>query len=657
MALQDLQNHAASDRANADFTEALGERHAAFTSLRGQQAVDGFPQYIADVHQLRDQFGSDLNPMAKRYYDSDSRGMAGRTIFNGAGHAGEQQKQAVAGSAQAVLKANSQGAFDTPQDEVGFQKKFDSVPQYVSTLAGAAGWDETQTNNEIFKERSELWSQRIIGLSRTNPMQAQALLDQHKNELEYKDWQQTDAHVTHQVTTTGARNISDAVNAGWDPRMSRTEIDRTAGVQEPLLRIVKQAQLDHPELRFTVPGEGGLRSPEEQAALVAKGTSKTMQSSHLDGRAIDLAPVGDDGKVDYNDKAAYASIDSAMKAAADKLGIPLGPEHDAIKGWDTGHYSLSANLDPKSIPKPTEESLQSRVDRAQSWARQMFPNNAEIGDTVEHRVIAQASQEKAIRRDFNFTNETTVGNAVLGGYGDKVPTTIEELKALDPKVAAAYYNLEPPAQRKVNGYLAQNAKQDYPQTEQNFQEYMRLKGMAESNPAEFMGQDVAGMELPRSWRKDLWSLQQQKNKSADQDPRVSQAMQVLAPMLHAAGIDNDKDRKYQFMGNLQDQLRQFQDQNKKLPKAEEINEIGARLLQEQHTHFWQGSQGMFEVPVPSDEADSIRKDPKWGELGVQPTDEMIRRVWVAKQYQEKFGGSATKPKPNQPELPQVPQSK
>jgi len=53
--------------------------------------------------------------------------------------------------------------------------------------------------------------------------------------------------------------------------------------------------------------------------------------------------------------------------------------------------------------------------------------------------------------------------------------------------------------------------------------------------------------------------------------------------LRAAGIDrtSDKDGYYQFVGGLQDQLDQFQKDNKKVPKAEEVRKIGAQLMQEQ----------------------------------------------------------------------------
>ena len=84
--------------------------------------------------------------------------------------------------------------------------------------------------------------------------------------------------------------------------------------------------------------------------------------------------------------------------------------------------------------------------------------------------------------------------------------------------------------------------------------------------------------------------------------------------------------------------------------------MGARLLQDQHT-TWFGTQGLFEIPVPSDQAEIIRKDKRWTELGVQPTEEMIRRVLVAKQYNDRYGDSVTKPKPEEGNKPTVPMSK
>lgn len=655
-ALQELNNRTSADEANTNYAVALGQRHANFAALQGQDAVKDFPVYMQDVQNLREQYGQNLNPMAKRYYDSESRGQMARTVFNGAGHAATQNKIWQMKTAQATLATNQDGAFSTPDDEAGFQAKWNAVPGQVATLAGVGGWDNVQTQHEVFKERSLLLAQRIAGTARTAPIKARQMLDEARknNQLEYNDWNRAEQLVEHQVVTSGSRTISDAVNAGFPAYWGPQVVQRIAGVQEPMQRLIKQIATDHPELRFTVPPLGGARTPEQQQALVNQGRSQTLLSTHLDGRGLDLAPLGDNGQVNFNDKEGYAKIEAAMKEASVKLGIPLTPEHDKIKGWDPGHYSIPSNLDFSKIPSIGEEPLQSRVDRAVSEVHRLAPDDANFEDAVRQRVIANYNQTRAIKRDFDFRNSTTVGNAVIGGYGDKLPTTIEELRALDPKVAEAYDNLEPPAKRKVLGYLTQNAKDDYPSNEQNFRTFMQLRGQAESDPKAFLEQDVPGLHLPRAWRKELFSIQQAKSKNMLQDPRVTHALQVLGPMLQSAKVDRtDKDRYEEFVGALHDQLIQFQQNEKRPPKDEDINLIGTRLLQEQHTHWWESSQGLFEVPVPEDEEQKIRSDPKWQELGVQPTNQMIQRVWIAKKYQELFGGSA-KPKSNEALPPPVP---
>ena len=63
----------------------------------------------------------------------------------------------------------------------------------------------------------------------------------------------------------------------------------------------------------------GLRTMEEQEALVAKGASKTMKSKHLDGHAVDLmAYIGSRGSWELN---VYDEIADAMKEGAEAVGI------------------------------------------------------------------------------------------------------------------------------------------------------------------------------------------------------------------------------------------------------------------------------------------------------------------------------------------------
>lgn len=96
---------------------------------------------------------------------------------------------------------------------------------------------------------------------------------------------------------------------------SRKEL---TGVRSDLVEVVERA-LELTKQDFTV--HDGLRTPAEQREYVRRGTSKTMKSKHLEGRAVDLVPwIG--GKLRWEWEPIY-EIASAMSRAADELGVRL----------------------------------------------------------------------------------------------------------------------------------------------------------------------------------------------------------------------------------------------------------------------------------------------------------------------------------------------
>jgi peptidoglycan LD-endopeptidase CwlK len=98
-------------------------------------------------------------------------------------------------------------------------------------------------------------------------------------------------------------------------KLSQRSLDKLQGVDEQLVATVKLA------ISLTKTDFGvicGLRTIEEQRALVAKGASKTMRSKHLEGKAVDLmAYVGSRGSWELN---LYDDLADAMKAAAEETG-------------------------------------------------------------------------------------------------------------------------------------------------------------------------------------------------------------------------------------------------------------------------------------------------------------------------------------------------
>ena len=117
---------------------------------------------------------------------------------------------------------------------------------------------------------------------------------------------------------------------------------RLEGVHPDLVRVVKKA-VALSDLDFTV--LEGLRSVERQKQLVSQGASKTMNSRHITGHAVDLAPMIA-GEVSWA-WPQYHRLAKIVKAAAADEKVPLqwGGDWRAFK--DGPHWELPWKFYPK----------------------------------------------------------------------------------------------------------------------------------------------------------------------------------------------------------------------------------------------------------------------------------------------------------------------
>jgi len=153
----------------------------------------------------------------------------------------------------------------------------------------------------------------------------------------------------------------------WPEYMSQRDINTGKGVNPGLLQTVKQAQRDNPWDQFTIAPQGGTRTQAQQDVLVARGVSKTHDSNHIGGNAVDIVPLIK-GKYDWDSKQAqgvYDRAEKAMYSAQEKSGTKIGPEHDQIKSWDPGHYSLprEEGYKPTTPPVTTTTSTAAPIVR------------------------------------------------------------------------------------------------------------------------------------------------------------------------------------------------------------------------------------------------------------------------------------------------------
>ena len=117
--------------------------------------------------------------------------------------------------------------------------------------------------------------------------------------------------------------------------LGAASLERLALVHPGLQKVVRRAiQITPIDFRVSE----GLRTKERQRQLVAAGASKTMNSRHLTGHAVDLIALID-GEVRW-DWPLYHKIAVAMKAAAAELGIPIEWGGDWRSFKDGPHWQL-----------------------------------------------------------------------------------------------------------------------------------------------------------------------------------------------------------------------------------------------------------------------------------------------------------------------------
>ena len=126
-----------------------------------------------------------------------------------------------------------------------------------------------------------------------------------------------------------------------DYKLSRRSLERLQKVHPDLVRVVMRA-IQLTEVDFGV--TEGVRTIEKQREYVAKGASKTMNSRHITGHAVDLvAYFGAEVRWDWP---LYHKIAAAMKLAAKELGVAIVWGGDWASFPDGPHFELDRKVYP-----------------------------------------------------------------------------------------------------------------------------------------------------------------------------------------------------------------------------------------------------------------------------------------------------------------------
>lgn len=117
-------------------------------------------------------------------------------------------------------------------------------------------------------------------------------------------------------------------------KLGTRSLQNLSGVHPDLVAVVKRA-IQITEQDYAV--IEGVRNIERQRELYRKGASKTLNSRHLTGHAVDMVPW----PVDWNDLERFKVVSEAMKAAAEELNIPIVWGGDWKSFYDGPHFELN----------------------------------------------------------------------------------------------------------------------------------------------------------------------------------------------------------------------------------------------------------------------------------------------------------------------------
>lgn len=128
-------------------------------------------------------------------------------------------------------------------------------------------------------------------------------------------------------------------------RLSNRSLEHLEGVHPDLVRVVKRA-IEITDVDFCV--VDGLRTRKEQAQNVRKGVSRTMNSRHLTGHAVDVVPYID-GRATWEWPHIYR-LAPALKQAARECGVPVEWGGDWKSFKDGAHWQLPRKSYPAIMP-------------------------------------------------------------------------------------------------------------------------------------------------------------------------------------------------------------------------------------------------------------------------------------------------------------------
>lgn len=647
-AMQQLNEQANAANAVAEFTTAMGEKYAAYSSLSGKAAVDGYKPYIEDLNSTREAIGQKLNsPYAQKVYLQESRSIQARSVFSAAAHSGREGKNYAIGSTQSLIDARSNAAALAPQDEDSYKASLEQNAKDAQRLGDLHGWDAQTTKNYESQMNSKMTMGRIQGLAKSDVPAAQKLLDAavKAGNITGEDLGRAQTYIRRQRLSVATRQEAARTMSGDNAGIASAKMPIDSVVEAIAGNEGADYGTKHPPVTHKVNGK--------TITEYGLGRYGVMQSNLQDWLKEAGMPAMTEQEFLNNPRAQDQLAKFKLGQYQEEGGSALA----AANKWFTGSY----NPDPKrtdgistaaSYQKRFLAGLAKNASAADmsNWGRarskELFGDDAEAADAMEQSFMIRHSRQKAIDREDVQDNIDTIENAIVPAKDGKLVTSIEDVQ--DPKVQAAWDALPIRMQNKYRKLLSQNAKGDYEATQANQIEYRTWLGrltdpMASADEKRAaMNADFATMAMPAGQRQQLNMLKAKLWKDQNKNPALNHAMSISDDILRNAGItrSKNKDDYDQIRGSMFLILNDRMNAGDPVKKDEEIRQISSRLVREVSNGKWFGilpsKEQAFKVQVPEKEKQYII-DKYTADTGSAPTEKDIQSIYNAKMYNQLYG--------------------
>jgi hypothetical protein len=230
-AMQELNEGMKADAASANTFSKMNERYLQFDQLRGQERIDGFKQYQADIDKIRVDGANGLSPTGTRAYMNDSRRAQSMIEWHGSLLArqgmDEAEKQASLGKIDA---AGNLLATVNVTDGPNFNNIVDTIKRtaanHVHDLTGFAP-NTPDNDNLAAPYLSKQIAKAAIARSNTDPADGKAFFEKMKSSgmLSPEDGDIIQGRIESAVLNKTAAKIAHTVNVDATDDTKPKDID------------------------------------------------------------------------------------------------------------------------------------------------------------------------------------------------------------------------------------------------------------------------------------------------------------------------------------------------------------------------------------------------------------------------------------------------